>query len=61
MGLLTSTQFHTLIRIMHGVHKKMKKTNKHKKMIVKTEWQGYIDLLKSQQQRSVRSALILIT
>ena len=52
MGLLTSTQFHTLIRIMHGVHKKM---------IVKTEWQGYIDLLKSQQQRSVRSALILIT
>jgi hypothetical protein len=46
---------------MHGVHKKMKKTNKHKKMIVKTEWQGYIDLLKSQQQRSVRSALILIT
>ena len=23
MGLLTSTQFHTLIRIMHGVHKEM--------------------------------------
>ena len=22
-GLLTSTQFHTLIRIMHGVHMKM--------------------------------------
>jgi hypothetical protein len=37
MGLLTSTQFHILIRIMHG---------EHMKMIVRTKWQGCILITK---------------
>ena len=34
VGLLASTQFHTPIRIMRGVHIRM---------IAKAKWQGYID------------------
>ena len=42
MGLWTLTQFHTLIRIMHGVHMKM---------IAKTKWQGCIDFTKITNSR----------